>query len=245
MTFRSEQTVPRTRFQRALWIGMIFLCVIAAAAVIRRLIALANPPHGGPAELVNLDALFASKPYLTVLHLIPALLFVFLVPFQLSRSFRNRHLRLHRWMGRTAMVLGVIIATSAVLLLQRPVGGAIEISAILVFDSIFVFSLIKAFLHIRRREIALHREWVIRAVSVALGVATVRPIMGVFFATSPRTGLTVHQFFGTAFWMGFILTYVVGEVWIRYTRSSAASQFPGSTSEQTPEALVQGSTIGK
>jgi hypothetical protein len=55
---------------------------------------------------------------------------------------------------------------------------------------------------------------------VALGVATVRPIMGVFFATGRLTGLTPHEFFGIAFWTGFLLTYVLGEFWIRYTRQA-------------------------
>jgi hypothetical protein len=89
-----------------------------------------------------------------------------------------------------------------------------------VFDCLFLWSLAKAFVHIRRGEAALHREWVIRAMSVAVGVATVRPIMASFFATSAITGMTPHDFFGIAFWLGFSLTYIVGEVWLRYTRIS-------------------------
>jgi hypothetical protein len=49
-------------------------------------------------------------------------------------------------------------------------------------------------------------------------VATVRPVMGVFFATSRMSGLTVQQFFGIAFWIGFSMTYLAGEAWIWYTR---------------------------
>jgi hypothetical protein len=56
-------------------------------------------------------------------------------------------------------------------------------------------------------------------VAIALGVATTRPIMAVFFATSRLTGLTPQQFFGPAMWLGFISTYLAGEVWISYTRS--------------------------
>ena len=199
---------------------MILLCVIGAAAVIRRIVALARPVQNAPAQLAALDAVFAHKSVLTLLHIIPALVLVGLVPFQFSRSFRNRHLQVHRWMGRTIMVLGLIIGFSALALLRDPVGGSIEVSAILVFDALFLFSLFRAFVHIRRREIAQHREWIIRAMSVALGVATVRPIMGVFFATGRLTGLTPHEFFGIAFWTGFLLTYGLGEFWIRYTRQA-------------------------
>jgi len=33
-----------------------------------------------------------------------------------------------------------------------------------------------------RREIPLHREWMIRAFSIGIAVATIRPIVGMFFA---------------------------------------------------------------
>jgi len=213
---------------------MILLCVIGAAAVIRRMLALAYPPQNPPAQFAGLDEAFAKKPVLTLTHIIPGLILVTLVPFQLSRSFRNRHLRIHRWMGRTIMVLGLIIGSSALLLLRDPIGGSLEVCAILCFDAVFLLALTKAFLHIRRGEVALHREWIIRAMSVALGVATVRPIMGVFFATSRVTGLTFHDFFGMAFWIGFVLTYLAGELWIRYTRREPFVR-KVLTTEQVPQ----------
>jgi uncharacterized membrane protein len=220
--------LPKIRFQRLMWIGLILLCIIGAAAVVRRITALAYPPHNAPPQLAGLDAVFAKKPILTLVHIIPGLMLVILVPFQFSRSFRNKHLRAHRWMGRTLMILGLIIGISALPMSRDAVGGALEVSAILMFDAYFLLALLKAYLHIRRGEVALHREWVIRAMSVALGVATVRPIMGIFFATIPLTGFSPHDFFGMAFWIGFSLTCIVGEIWIRYTR---ALRFPLGASE--------------
>jgi hypothetical protein len=221
-----NHALARIRFRRVMWISMILLCVIGAAAVIRRMAALAHPSQQAATELAGLDAAFAKKPILTLVHIVPGLILVTLVPFQFSRSFRNAHLRAHRWMGRTIMILGLVIGISAVLLLLSPVGGLLEVSAILVFDALFLLCLTKAFLHIRRGEIALHREWIIRAMSVALGVATVRPIMGMFFATRRMTRLTAHDFFGMAFWIGLSLTYLAGEMWIRSSRGIAALPFP-------------------
>lgn len=221
---------PPLRFQSAMWTGMILLCAIGGAASIRRIVALTQPAQNAPAQLAALDAAFAQKSVLTLLHIIPALVLVILVPFQFSRNFRNRHLRIHRWMGRLCIGLGLVIGVSALGLIRDPIGGTVEVSAILVFDAIFLISLIKAFVHIRRKEIAQHREWIIRAMSVALGVATVRPIMGVFFATGRLTGLTPHEFFGMAFWTGFLLTFLAGESWIRYTRQvSFSSRIPNAT----------------
>src|SRR5262245_20632143 len=80
---------------------------------------------------------------------------------------------------------------------------------------------------------------VTRMVAIALGVATTRPIMAVFFATSQLTGLTPEQFFGPAMWLGFVLTCLAGEAWIRYARSGTAHtrsepiSYYGDTTEST------------
>src|SRR5260370_17799597 len=49
-------------------------------------------------------------------------------------------------------------------------------------------------------------------VAVLLGIASARPVMGVFFATSARTHLRPDQFFGIAFWTGFAINSVVIEL---------------------------------
>lgn len=213
--------VARDKARRVMWVSLIVLCLIGAAAAILRMVALAHPAKNGPPQLVDLDALFVAKASLTLAHIVPALVLISLVPFQFSRRFRARHLKAHRWIGRVIMVLGLIVGVSGLALLEKPVGGAAEVTAILFYDALFLVALTKAYVYARRRQIALHREWVIRAMSVAVGVATVRPIMGAFFATARLTGMTPHQFFGIAFWIGLTLTYVIGEMWIRYTRHFA------------------------
>jgi hypothetical protein len=112
-----------------------------------------------------------------------------------------------------------VIGLTALGLGRHPIGGRLEGAAIYFYDSFFLLALAIAFVRARRREIASHREWMIRANAILLGIATTRPVMGFFFATSPFTGLTPKQFFGIAFWVGFSLTYLAGEVWIRYTRN--------------------------
>src|SRR5262249_20307050 len=78
------------------------------------------------------------------------------------------------------------------------IGGVNQEAATTLFALFFLFALGKAFRHIQRHEIHLHREWMIRAFSIGLAVATIRPIVAIFFATSRFSGLTPYQFFGTA-----------------------------------------------
>ena len=58
-------------------------------------------------------------------------------------------------------------------------------------------------------------RWMLRAVGILLGIATTRPVMGVFFATSRLTHLEPKQFFGIAFWIGFSINTIAIELWLR------------------------------
>lgn len=60
----------------------------------------------------------------------------------------------------------------------------------------------------------------IRVFAIGMAVAFVRPIVGVFFATSRITGWTPHEFFGPAFWLGFTVQTIAAEIWINRTRRS-------------------------
>src|SRR5258708_3555095 len=156
---------------------------------------------------------------MTMVHIIPGLLFIVLGPLQFVRRLRSSRPELHRWMGRLVIASGLIIGSTALVMSpQMAIGGANEMAATMLFATVFLFALIKAFLSIRRGKVALHREWMIRAFAIGLAVATARPIMGVFFATRSITHLTPHDFFGTAFWLGFTMNLIAAEIWINYTR---------------------------
>jgi len=196
---------PKKAPSKSVWIAAVVLCVIGAAAILRRLIVLPMASSNA------LDAHFQAETRTLLLHLIPSLIFVILLPLQFLPSIRQRSLKLHRWIGRIIMTAGIVAAVSALALSLHPVGGLAEGSATIFFGCFFLFSLAKAWWHIRHRRIVEHREWATRMTSIALGVATVRPIMAVFFATSRVTGLTPHDFFGPAMWLGFTITYLAGE----------------------------------
>jgi uncharacterized membrane protein len=171
------------------------------------------------AQFSALDDLFAHYPVLTLIHIVPGLLFMLLGPLQFSSSIRAHHLRWHRWNGRVFVACGFVIGISALIMSfgMPAIGGVNQAAATTLFGSYFLLALSRAFWLIRRREVALHREWMIRAFSVGLAVATIRPIMGIFFATSGVSGLTPREFFGIAFWIGFTLHLIAAEAWIRAT----------------------------
>jgi uncharacterized membrane protein len=194
---------------RALWALVAFLSLIMIVVAARRILHLWSPA-------VDLDAGFARDPLLTLAHIVPGLAFIVLGPFQFIRDLRRRHLELHRWTGRLFLACGLVIGVTALVMSpQMAIGGALESAATLTFGLLFLFALGKAFVAIRARRIAEHRRWMIRGYAIGLAVATIRPIAGVFFATSRLTHLTPHDFFGIAFWLGFTLSLAAAELWIR------------------------------
>lgn len=221
---KSSRTLGKNnpRLGRRLWIALVLLCAIGAAAAARRVVALGTAPGAGSSDSGALDAHFAAKAGMTLVHIVPSLLFVLLVPLQFVSSLRQRHPRWHRWTGRMIVVLGLVLGMSALWLSAHPVGGLAEGTATIFFGSFFLFALGKVWWHIRNGRVELHREWATRMVAIAVGAATTRPIMAVFFATSRLTGLTPQQFFGPAMWLGFISTYLAGETWINYSRLRTA-----------------------
>jgi len=216
------------RVSRLLWILVFILAAIGIGMVVRRTLVIAGlipsfSPGGGP----PFDTSFSKHPVITFVHMLPGVLFMILGPLQFMPGIRARHIRLHRWSGRVFLVSAYIIGLSAICMpfIMLPIGGVNEAAGSILFAIFFLVALSKAWWHILRKETALHREWMIRAFAIGLAVATIRPIMVLFFAFS---GLTPQVFFGTAFWIGFTIHLIAAEVWVNWTRSR-----PGRASDQT------------
>ncbi len=221
---------PASRF---VWTAVIFLVVIGIAAVTRRTLVLLWPSLSGgksnPAAV--LDAGFARHMALTLVHILPGGLFLALAPLQFMPSIRQKHLQFHRWSGRVLVVCGLIIGVSALIMsYTMNIGGPNETAATTLFAIVFLICLTKAYLYIRRKEVARHREWMIRAYGVGLGVATTRPIVGMFFAFRR---LTPHEFFGIAFWLGFTTTFLAAEAWVEYTRHHSGDTLTSSARDRS------------
>lgn len=209
-------------FPRWLRIGFWACLIIAVAAVIRRAVALLAPPSPhAPPQLAALDDWFSAHAALTWTHILCALVFVPLLPFLFwSRTSGSPALK------RAFFSLGFVVAITAYAMSIHAVGGWVERSAVLLFDSLFVASLAAAWSFSRKGNIAQSQRWTLRAVAILLGIATTRPVMGVFFATAPLTHLTPHQFFGAAFWIGFSINTLAIEIWLHSHKLPAEQKLP-------------------
>ena len=203
-----QQALSSRTIRHPLWLltGFWLLVAISIAIVVRRLIELIHPSGAGPAQMAAINATFSSHAALTLMHIVPAAIFVLLAAAVLLRCAGKP-------LKRAFYVFGTITGVTAYAMSSYAIGGWVERSAVLLFNTWFLLTLGRACwlgFHSDARE----REWMTRAVVVLLGVATTRPVMGVFFATSPLTHLGPNQFFGIAFWIGFSINTIAVELWL-------------------------------
>ena len=204
-------TSPSKPTRSWLLAGFWVCTAIAIAVVIRRLAALAHHSTSGAPPMAALDQSFSSHTALTLAHIIPALGFVLVAPFALLRRFAAV-----RWPKNLLYPLGIVVGVTAYAMSAFAVGGWTERLAVIFFDTLFLYSLLSARRYQAQGYHNLGRQWLMRAIAVLLGIATTRPVMGVFFATRNATHLSLQQFFGIAFWIGFSINWMAAEAWLRF-----------------------------
>jgi uncharacterized membrane protein len=150
---------------------LVALSAIPLAAGTLRLIQLA----GGP-PVIPADHRFAGFPLPLVVHIVGATTYALVGILQFVPRFRRRHLAWHRRAGRVLAVAGLLVAISALWLTlfyqAQPGTGDLLYVFRLVFGSAMAACLVRGFTAIRRRDIAAHRAWMIRAYAIGLAAGT-------------------------------------------------------------------------
>jgi hypothetical protein len=213
-SFLAKRPAPTTsqKIPLVLRFGFWGCMVIGVAVVIRRVIALANPEGSAsvPPEMRKLDSWFQAHATLTYAHILLALVFLCFLPFMFwSRTAQSKLVR------SAFYALGAAVALTAYGMSRFSVGGWVERAAVLFFNTLFLGSLCLSLRAWSAGDAQAERRWTLRSVATVLGIATTRPVMGVFFATSRFTHWTPQQFFGPAFWIGFSINVVAVELWLR------------------------------
>lgn len=100
-------------------------------------------------------------------HAIAGVLATALGPFQFSTRFRQKHLDLHRLMGKVYVICIAVAASMAFLLSFR--GFTFPMIFMGAFQAVLWFlCTLLAFVTARNRHIAVHRQWMIRSYAFTL-----------------------------------------------------------------------------
>jgi len=203
--------------------ALVALSVIPLAAGSLRLVQLA----GGP-DLITADDRFTGLPAALVVHVLGAAVFALVGAFQFVPRFR-RHRTWHRRAGRLVTGAGLAVAVSALWLTlfyeaQRGTGELLYVLR-LGFASAMAASLLLGVTAIRRRDIAAHRAWMIRAYAIGLAAGTqafTEGIAGAIFGTGElRMDLAKGA--------GWVINLAVAECAIRRPARRRNRRHPRST----------------
>ena len=151
---------------------LVVLSAIPLTAGALRLVQLA----GGP-ELIPADHRFDGFPVALIVHIVGAAVYALLGAFQFVPRIRRRHPGWHRHAGRVLTVAGILVTTSALWMTltyaaQPGTGDLLYAFRLVVVASATAAFLVLGFAAIRRRDIAAHRAWMVRAYALGLGAGT-------------------------------------------------------------------------
>ena len=151
-------------------LALVLLSLIPVISGSLRLLDVA----GGP-QLMPSNPRIDASPAPLVVHVVGAVFYAILGAFQFSARLRRRHPGWHRKSGRILVAAGLAVAVSGIwmtLFYSGAPGGDLLWVIRLLAGSTMAAAIVLGFTAIRRRNIAAHRAWMMRAYALGLGAGT-------------------------------------------------------------------------
>ena len=226
---------------RLVWTVTLFLCLVGATAAANRAFHVGDAAsRGGPLRTraleamgihdavaadrqrasATFDARFGAHPGMTRTHVILGGLFLVFAPLQFYRPLRTRYPSVHRWSGRTLLVLLVLSVIPSIYFgVIAPVAGAWEASIIALVAMMVAGGAARGFWAIRHRRVWLHREWMVRLFALGIGIASVRLVVLALDLVTMARQLPFATIYPLSLWIGWGGTLAAAELWISITAS--------------------------
>ena len=207
------------------WVVVVYLAYVAGYDSWQRTgFSIAVLTQGMP-ELGAFNQRYVEHPWLTLMHTVPGVLCAVLGPLQFMSPIRRRWTAIHRASGRVFLVIEMFSGLGAILMgFMFPVWGLTLNQGITLAAGVFMlFAFVKAFTHIRTRQIARHREWMIRGFAAGLGVALFRVLLNEVLVPS---GVDFTTSWNIVVAISFPIIVAAAELWIRATRPKGRATAP-------------------
>jgi uncharacterized membrane protein len=176
----------------------------------------------GSLEILSLlgmaeDAPHRAAPLMFIVHALIGGVALISGSLQFNRRILNKRRKIHRLIGR--IYVGAIWVSS-VAGLWNAIFFDVNLAAKIVFGILAILwfsTTTMAFLRIRNRQIAEHREWMIRSFSLSLFFVT----FSFWVPGLASTSLPEAIAYPLAVFLSWSLNLLVAELWILWTRSQA------------------------
>ena len=177
-------------------------------------------PAPGKEWFVEQLALYKENAALGALHVIPAMIFMLLVPLQLSGYVRSRLPAFHRWSGRVLLPMIVLFSISSVVLaVVMPFGNWVELLGAVVIGGACLVFMVRGVICARQGQYGAHRVWMSYMLAMAFAPVTMR----VFYVAGIELGgLDPRAIFGFCMFVGMAMNLLLVRWWLGRGKSSAS-----------------------
>ncbi|WP_223421695.1 DUF2306 domain-containing protein [Tateyamaria pelophila] len=149
-----------------------------------------------------------------ILHVSVAPLALVLGGFQFLPGLRARRPRLHRWSGRIYAACVLVGGVAGILLAVNASGGVVAGAGFGLLGVFWLGTTGKALLHALKRQIEIHREWMIRSFALTLAGVTLRLYLAGFLVS----GVGYIEASPWLAWFCWVPNAVIAELWIARSR---------------------------
>ncbi len=138
--------------------------------------------------------------------------------FQFSGSLRRKHLKLHRWLGRSYLLACLAGGIGGLGLATISYGGPPTHVGFGLLGVLWLYTGARAYQAIRGGDVAAHRIWMIRSFALTFAAVTLRVELGLL---TGALGWSFHDAYLTVAWLCWVPNLVVAEWWLLGRRRAA------------------------
>ena len=149
-------------------------------------------------------------------HIFASAVALVLGPMQFSARLRAARPRLHRWLGRLYLGVGVMVGGGAGLFLAfNAFGGLVARLGFGCLAALWLYSGFRAYRAIRARDVAAHRRWMVRNFALTFAAVTLR----LWLPASMVLGIPFQNAYPVIAWLCWIPNLLLAELAFNQTRN--------------------------
>ncbi len=158
---------------------------------------------------------FDTSPIIFSLHISCGAVALFVGLLQFNRTLRLRHVVWHRRAGMLYLGTVAISGFAGLALSGSAATGTVAVWGFRLLAIFWLVTTFVAWFHILRRDITLHREWMIRSFSLTLAAVSLRLELAAGLMITQGDFNAIYPVMAWACW---VPNLVLGEMWIRLSR---------------------------
>ncbi len=179
---------------------LLALAIAAYAASV-----LLSPSLGPPLVAAH----HAAVPLALYAHLGGGAFALALGPWQFNRWLRSRALNVHRWTGRSYVAAVMVAGLGGLVLAPRAMFGTVTQVGFGLLAACWLATTLQAYRSIRRRDIAMHQQWMLRSYALTLAAVTLR----IYLPLGQILGLPFPETYQAVSWLCWVPNLLVAELW--------------------------------